>query len=177
MSPESENNVNVEVQPQDGQSTPTEEKKPSKKKLIIIAALLIILIAAGVGGFLFMKNKKAKEEEAALLAKAQEPVIPQSIFLDLDEIIVNLNTDGKAVSFMKIKITLEIASASDEAIIIKLMPRIRDVFQVYMRELRPSDMQGSVGLYRLKEELLYRLNKLVYPAKVNDLLFKDVLIQ
>jgi flagellar FliL protein len=58
-----------------------------------------------------------------------------------------------------------------------MMPKISDVFQMYLRELRPADMQGSVGLYRLKEELLLRVNKIVYPAQVNDLLFKEVLVQ
>ncbi len=56
-------------------------------------------------------------------------------------------------------------------------PKINDVLQMYLRELRPADMQGSVGLYRLKEELLLRINKIVYPSQVNDLLFKEVLVQ
>ncbi len=57
------------------------------------------------------------------------------------------------------------------------MPRVLDAFQVYLRELRPSDLEGSAGLYRLKEELLRRVNLAVYPASVDNILFKEILVQ
>ena len=47
----------------------------------------------------------------------------------------------------------------------------------YLRELRLEDLQGAAGVYRLREELLVRVNQAVRPAKVNDVLFKDMLIQ
>jgi flagellar FliL protein len=46
-----------------------------------------------------------------------------------------------------------------------------------LRELRPSDLEGGIGIYRLREELIRRINIAVYPAKVETILFKDVLIQ
>jgi flagellar FliL protein len=57
------------------------------------------------------------------------------------------------------------------------MPRIEDTFQVYMRELRPSDLAGSAGLYRLREELLRRVNVAIHPARAEAVLFKDVIVQ
>ena len=150
--------------------------KSGKKKKIIIALVVILLIAGGVTGFMIKKQKDqhaAEEAEAAHKAESK----PESIFHDMDDMIINLNTEGKNVSFMKIKMTLEIAKKDDLAEVQKMMPKITDVFQMYMRELRPSDLQGSVGLYRLKEELLLRINKIVHPAQVNDILFKEVLVQ
>jgi flagellar FliL protein len=180
--PQDTANTDAEAGASDGQvGAEGEQPKPASKlgnkKIIAMVVVLLLIIGGGVGAFMFLKSQKAKEEAAALAEKDKQAALPQNAFVDMDEIIVNLNTDGKAVSFMKVKITLEVADAADVAVVNKLMPRIRDVLQVYMRELRPADMQGSVGLYRLKEELLYRINKLVYPAKVSDLLFKDVLIQ
>ena len=49
--------------------------------------------------------------------------------------------------------------------------------QGYLRELRPADLEGSAGLFRLKEELLRRINLSVYPAKVEGVLFKEILVQ
>jgi flagellar FliL protein len=46
-----------------------------------------------------------------------------------------------------------------------------------MRELRAADLQGSAGLFRLKEELQRRVNIAVYPARVDDVLFKNVIVQ
>ena len=40
-----------------------------------------------------------------------------------------------------------------------------DAFQTYLRELRPSDLDGSAGLYRLKEELTRRVNVSIAPAR------------
>ena len=57
------------------------------------------------------------------------------------------------------------------------MPRVMDAFQTYLRELRPEDLRGSAGLYRLREELLARVNTSAQPAKVTDVLFKEMLVQ
>ena len=58
-----------------------------------------------------------------------------------------------------------------------LKPRIVDNFQVYLRELRIEDLRGSAGVYRLREELLARVNTAVQPVKVKNVLFNEVLIQ
>ena len=147
----------------------------SKKKLIIIVVILLVLIGGGVGGFMFMKKRNEQSEATNDEQKLKEA--KQEVFHDMDELLINLNTESKTVSFMKLTITLDIEGKENLDAVIKMMPRIRDVFQVYLRELRPTDMQGSVGLYRLREELLLRVNKLVYPATVKDILFKEVLVQ
>jgi flagellar FliL protein len=52
-----------------------------------------------------------------------------------------------------------------------------DSFQTHLREMRPEDLDGSAGMYRLKEELLRRINQAVFPAKVDAILFKELLLQ
>ena len=79
--------------------------------------------------------------------------------------------------FAKLKIALELKDAKVEAEVKPLLPRIEDTFQVYMRELRASDLDGSAGIYRLREELLRRVNVAIYPAKVDAVLFKEVVVQ
>jgi len=78
---------------------------------------------------------------------------------------------------LKIRVSLELSNADDIPRIQSVMPRIMDNFQVYLRELRIEDLKGSVGMYRLREELLARVNAAVAPAKVRDVLFKEMLIQ
>jgi flagellar protein FliL len=58
-----------------------------------------------------------------------------------------------------------------------VMPRVIDNFQVYLRELRVEDLRGSAGVYRLREELLVRVNSAAAPVKVRDVLFKEMLVQ
>lgn len=98
-------------------------------------------------------------------------------YYNLPEFLVNLNTSSKQTSFVKMKITLETTGEGDMDAIDSRMPRITDNFNTYLRELRTSDLNGSAGLYRLREELLLRVNKTIYPNKVNDILFREIIIQ
>jgi flagellar FliL protein len=43
--------------------------------------------------------------------------------------------------------------------------------------LRPSDLDGSVGLFRLREELTRRVNAVLAPGRINAVLFKEIVIQ
>ena len=91
--------------------------------------------------------------------------------------LVNLNTGDRKATFLKIKVSLEVPSPEEIPKLQALMPRVIDNFQVYLRELRIDDLKGSAGMYRLREELLMRVNAAIAPAKVNAVLFKEMLVQ
>jgi flagellar FliL protein len=104
-------------------------------------------------------------------------VIPV-VYHDLPDFVVNLNSgEGRRSSFMKVHVSLEIADQESLKIVQAYEPRIVDSFQTYLRELKPDDLRGSAGIFRLREELLFRINKIVHPAKVNDILFKEMIVQ
>ena len=75
------------------------------------------------------------------------------------------------------RVSLELENQTDEARIASVMPRIIDNFQVFLRELRVEELQGSQGIYRVKEELLARVNAAARPAKVKDVLIGEILVQ
>lgn len=145
----------------------------SKKKLIIIAAVAVL--ALGGGGVFLMKKKAGGEGHAPAVAEVKAPIV----FLDVREMMVNLSSEAgqEKARFAKIKISIELKDAKVEQEVKPLMPRIEDAFQVYMRELRASDLAGSAGLYRLREELLRRVNVAIHPARAEAVLFKDVIVQ
>ncbi len=100
------------------------------------------------------------------------------IYYDLPSFLVNLNSaETKRTSFLKMTVSLELASSEDQSRIELMKPRLIDTFNTYLRELRPSDLNGSAGLQRLREELMVRINETVHPARVNDILFKEVIVQ
>ncbi|WP_068085674.1 flagellar basal body-associated FliL family protein [Polycladidibacter stylochi] len=98
------------------------------------------------------------------------------VFYDLPEMLVNLSTEGQ-LTYLKVRIALEMESREMIDQVEPFLPRIMDAFQIYLRELRPADLEGSAGLFRLKEQLLRRINVAVYPARVDGILFKEILIQ
>ncbi|GJD50384.1 hypothetical protein OPKNFCMD_3123 [Methylobacterium crusticola] len=144
----------------------------SRKKLIVIAAAAL-LAAGGGGGFFLLRSRAAHAEKPA--AETKLPVA----FMDVRELTMNLAGDPGQPQprFLRLKVTLEVRDAKVAAEIQPLMPRVEDTFQVYVRELRAGDFEGAGGTYRLREELLRRVNVAVYPAKVDAVLFKDFVIQ
>ena len=162
--------------------------KGGKKMLfIIIGAVLVLIIGGGAGawftGLLDPVVAMITGEEPAAATGGGDDGGPEGaisgeiVFLDLPEILVNLNTGGRKSSFLKIRVSLELPNATDIPRVEGLMPRIMDTFNIYLRELRIDDLKGSTGMYRLREELLMRVGAAVAPSKVNDILFKEMLIQ
>ncbi|WP_138380199.1 flagellar basal body-associated FliL family protein [Luteithermobacter gelatinilyticus] len=158
-----------------------ERKKISGKKIVLFIVLPALLLLGGGSLALMLlggedgNDAAAGEEQAALAAaKANEPT--ELLFLDLDPMLVNLNTAGGKPSYLKLTISLEVDKQSSLEDLQQKLPRIIDNFQVYLRELRVEDLNGSAGMFRLKEELLIRVNEAVYPTRVHDVLFKEILI-
>jgi len=158
-------------------------EKGGKKKLLIIVALLLLLIVGGLAAAYFTGLMDpviamitgGKSEGEAGTEQSEEG--GRAVFYDLQEMLVNLNTGGRKSSFLKIRVSLELESQADIPRIESVMPRIVDNFQTYLRELRIDDLKGSAGMYRLREELLVRVSAAAAPAKIKDVLFKEMLVQ
>jgi len=150
------------------------EAAPAKKgklKLIIAAVGFLAVVGAGAGWFFLMRGHG---EEAH--AEAAPPKPPS--FVEVPDMMVNLvGAPGERVQYLKVKLVLEIKDEKQVEQIKPSMPRVTDLFQTYLRELRPSDLNGSAGLFRLKEELTRRVNSAVSPNQVSAVLFKEIVVQ
>jgi flagellar FliL protein len=156
-------------------------KRLSGKKLVVIAVVLLVVLGGAGAFFLFggmdgIKGMMGGEKSASPEA-AHAPGKVQVSYYDLPDILVNLRTDTARPTFLKLTVSLELERAEDKAEVDRLLPRVIDTFQVYLRELRAEQLQGSAGLFRLREELLARVNAAVRPTRVNDVLFKEMLVQ
>lgn len=148
------------------------------KKLVLFIILPLLLLLGGLGGAYFAGLlDPLLGRSAAPVEEEHAPVAPQTVFFDLPQMLVNLNTGGKKNNYLKIAISLELSSQEDSVALQSLLPRVVDNFQVYLRELRVEDLRGSAGVQRLREELLLRVNNAVHPVVVRDVLFKEMLVQ
>jgi len=145
----------------------------SKLKLIIIVVVALMLLGGGgVGYFLFFGRHGDEEKHA----EAPPPKPPA--FVEVPDMLVNLvGAPGERVQYLKVKVVLEVKEEKQVEAIKPSMPRVTDIFQTYLRELRPSDLNGSAGLFRLKEELTKRVNAAVAPTPVSAVLFKEIVVQ
>ena len=99
-------------------------------------------------------------------------------FLPIPDMIVNLSNDGSGQAhLLRLSVQLELANEQDKVLVESVLPRVKDQFQTYLRELRVEDLRGSKGIYRLQIELLSRVNTAAYPVKVRDVLFDEIIVQ
>jgi flagellar FliL protein len=174
-------------------------KKKPPLKLLIIAGVAAVLVLGGGGGaaMMFMKPKpdeahaekgkdkkeKKKKDEKGKEGKEGEGGGGQVregpdgiVFYTMPDVVVNMQTAEGRSTFLKLKLTLELP---DEHVVEELdpnMPRLQDMFQTFLRELRPEDLQGSQGSYQLRMEILRRVNLVIAPSKANAVLIEEMLI-
>ena len=109
---------------------------------------------------------------------AEAPPPKPPAFIEVPDMLVNLQgLPGERVQYLKVKLTLEVKEEKQVEAIKPTLPRVTDLFQTYLRELRPIDLNGSAGLFRLKEELTKRVNAAVAPNEVSAVLFKEIVVQ
>ena len=178
-----------------------------KKLIIIVAAVLLLGGGAGAwfSGFLPKLLGKGESSEHAAAeghgeTKAHGEAKPHGeakghggaahgeahaeakgekgpLFMDLPDIVANLNGGPRRATFVKLKAKLELSRPEDQATLTAAMPRVLDLFQGYLREMRPDELRGTAGTYRLREELLARTNLAAPPARVVAVLFTEMLVQ
>ena len=151
--------------------------KKKSKKLIIIAGIALLLVAAvgglGATGMLpFFHHASASKKTVSAAPFSHAPV-----FVDLPEMIVNLDAGPRRETFAKVQCRIEASSAADGAKVTAAVPRIIDMLQTYLRAMRPDELQSGVGLYRLKEAFLARATIVVPDARLDDILFQELIVQ
>ncbi|HEV7345148.1 MAG TPA: flagellar basal body-associated FliL family protein [Devosia sp.] len=159
-------------------------KKGIPKLYIIIGAAAVVVLLAGAGLFFVLSSSSAPAEDAAHGAETSDghggsaAAAGDTFIFNLPPMIVNLkDQEAQKGAFMKLTVALEVANEETMLEIQPRMAKVVDAFQVYLRELRRSDLEGSAGVYRLKEELLRRVNVAIYPSHVESILFKEILVQ
>lgn len=153
------------------------EAKGGKSKLLLIAAPVVLLLLGG-GGWFAASALGVFDDAGTVDVSADAPPPPKPAhYHELPEMVVNLSSKESRGQFLKMKIALEVSDESVAQAMQPNLPRVLDLFQVYLRELRAEDLEGSQGIYRLKEELLKRINIAVHPSRVNRILFKEIIVQ
>ncbi len=187
----------------EGEAAP--KKKGPPILIIAIAAGVLVLGGGGAGAyFLFLAPKPspaaaaaaeaAKKEAAKKAAKKDDkkeggdaakpdpktqPQIedgPDGVkYFKMPDVIANIQSPDGHASYLKLKLTFE--CDDDTADLLKeSMPRVNDVLQGFMGELRPDDISSSAGDMQLRQEILRRINLVLAPHKITAVLIEQKLI-
>jgi flagellar protein FliL len=148
-------------------------KKWNGKRITIVALAALLLIGGGAAAWmLFGKSAEPTKDHAA--DAAAEAKIE---YIETPDIFVNINAGNGKSRFLKLGITLQVRGVTNATQVKANMPRIVDNFQVYLRELRAEDLNGSAGMFLLKEELMRQVNVELAPVRIENVLFKEMLLQ
>jgi len=174
------------------------EAAPKKKIpmlfIIIGAVVAVLLIGGGVTAFLLLghkppaaahgdapakkddkkkDDKKKDDKTGSQVADGPDGVV---FYTPAEPVMVNMQTADGRPAYLKLKLTLEIPDRATADVLDEDWPRLEDMFQTFLRELRPEDLSGSQGSYQLRMELLRRVKLVVAPAQVNTVLIEEMLI-
>jgi flagellar FliL protein len=174
---------------------PAKKKLPLKMLIIAGVAAVLVLGGGGTAAFMFLKPKpdaaaekghekkkekkkddkkegKEGEKGAAVVREGPDGVV----FYTMPDVVVNMQTADGRPTFLKLKLTLELPNEDAVEELDPNMPRLQDMFQSFLRELRPEDLSGSQGSYQLRMEILRRVNLVIAPSKANAVLIEEMLI-
>ena len=177
------------------------KKKMSGKTLILFIVLPAVLVLGGGGAAAFLllgggggeqhaeanaghgKEKGGHGEEEGAGEAVPGPngtTIMRGddvVFVTLPEMLVNIQGPEGRPAYLKLKLTLEAPDDETVAALGEHIPRVTDQFNGFLREMRTDDLSGSAGAYRLRLELLRRVNLVIAPMQINAVLIEEMLVQ
>jgi flagellar FliL protein len=165
--------ANADTPEAEGEGAAAPKKSFLSKKLIIMAAAGVLVLGGGGASWFFLFSKKDHPDEKPAVAAVKPPA-----FLDMPEMVVSLSsTNNGRAQYLKARIVLEVTDQKVVDEIKPVLPRVLDSFQTFLREMRANDLEGSAGIYRVRDELTKRVNLAVAPSRINAVLFKEIVVQ
>ena len=186
-----------EIEGEEGEEQP---KKKSMLKLgLFIGLPALIVVLGAVAAVLFLMGG-GEEEQVAEGEHAEDGEYAEHaddgegygggydehsgevLYYPLDDehetaILVNIQADGGRSPVLKLELMLEFTDPDVQAALDEHIARVYDQYLIFLRELRVEDLSGSAGTYRLKMELVRRVNLAIAPLQVDDVLIQSMLIQ
>ena len=181
-------------------------KKKKLPLLFIVIPVALVVLGGGGGAAFFLMQPKAEaaegdhgaEKKSGGHGKAEKKgggghgapaggeanpalgVISEGpdgvVFYTLPDLLVTIQAPDGRPTCLKLKLTLEMKDAGLAEHLQAEMPRMMDMFQSFLRELRPEDLAGSAGSFQLRAEILRRVNLIVAPGKVDAVLIEEMLV-
>lgn len=172
----------------------------AKKKfpmMIVIIAVVVVALLGGGGGAAYLlvfkhkpatekvaeakpkKKEKKKEGKDAKPAEGMGTVTegPEGVsYYNFPTVLSDMQGSDGRPGQIKVDMTFEIANAEIGDNINENMPRMKDMLQTFLRELRPEDLSGSEGTFRLRQELMRRVNLIIAPEKINTINLTGIVI-
>ena len=204
MSKPKDKKSEAEAPPVDGEGGEADgEGKPKKKlpiMLIAIAGAVVLVLGGGGAGAYFMflapkhppaaadakkveKKDKKKDDKKEGADKPDPKTVPAIAdgpngvtYFTTPELVANIQSADGHSAYLKLQLTFECSDDDTVDLLKSSMPRVNDVLQGFINELRPEDLNGGGGDILLKQEILRRINLILAPHKIDTVLIVQKII-
>lgn len=155
---------------------PEEEEVPKKKsKMPMIIGLILALVGGGGGFYATWSGMILGPESTEHVEEEIHPdAIPDVAFVPVEPMVVSLNGSSRS-KHLKFRAQLEVPSAYQPDVE-KLLPRVIDVLNGYLRALEVADLEDPSALTRLRAQMLRRVQIVTGQGRVNDLLIMEFVL-
>jgi flagellar FliL protein len=140
-----------------------------RAKLVVPVSILLLAMAVGVA-FIAVTAREGK-------IVTNTTAVSASVLMDLPAIAVNLSTTDARPRTLRLSLSLEASDPAAAVAVQAALPYVLDSFQTHLRELRAAELEGSAGMFRLREELMKRVNLAIAPSRVRAVLVRDIILQ
>ncbi len=158
-------------------SIETEEEPKKSSKLPLILGVVFALVGGGGGFFAAWSGLIFGPEKSENAGKEETPGASESLdiaYVAIDPLVISLPNSSSA-RHLKFRAHLEVPLGSEEAVG-KVVPRVVDVLNSYLRALEPSMLEDPAALARLRAQMLRRVQVVTGPGKVRDLLIMEFVL-
>ena len=169
-----------------------EESGGKKKPLILIIVALVLVLFSGGGAVLYFTglldplfgieqaapsppDGPAADYPPPMVDKDGNPLGPPLV--DLPEFLINWETNGKRVAYLKLVVALEVATPADMATVAAARERLYEALTLWLRQQQPRDLEGAEGIFRLREEFFIRASEVLQGTGVRDVVVRTILLQ
>ncbi len=171
----------VEMDPEEApEGEEVQKPKKAKSKLLLIVIIGVLLLALiGVGGiivFKFVTAEKNGEETVAETTEEKKDPSKLGAVVALDPFIVNL-TGESGKRYLKVTIQVELNDEKVGEELTNKMPQIKDSIITVLSSKVTGDLLTIEGKFKLKEEILTRINRILTMGVVKNVYYVEFVIQ
>jgi flagellar FliL protein len=163
-------------------------EEPAKKSKMPLIIGVVLAVAGGGGGFFAVQSgllpfgQKSAPESAPVAKEAPEGVdsgetaedIASLAFIEMEPIVISLR-NSSGMMHLRFRAQLEV-DVAHQAEVEKVLPRVVDVLNSYLRALEVEDLSDPMALPKLRAQMLRRINIATGQGRVRDLLIMDFVL-
>ncbi len=162
--------------------TDDNDKTPAKRSRMPIAIGLLLAVIGAGGGFyaalsgqLFPPDSHKSNVTASAdgLNREVRPM-PDVAYVPIEPLVISLG-NGMTGRHLRFRAEIEVIPAYRTEVE-RLMPRIVDVLNSYLRALELEDLTNSAALLRLRSQMLRRIQVVTGGDRINDLLIIEFVL-